>query len=901
MMKKILLLAAVVLVMSTAGAQVKNKTEFILAGANTSSVVQTKATPNRIAAKKSLGPVNQHLQIHPVKISDISTTQEMKMSDLSSRPSAAAHKAPNRATRLYPHYIRPAGMYSATFLALDGVGLYSFDSDLVFLMAKPFAAYTWEGTALGADGSTNYAWDLMRDDDVHYVDYRSSITFSPAADTIETVPIFYAVDGRLDDTNAIWYKYQIESVYRDHYTDSIIERTPAVILSAENDQAVSRLMGENYIPLYSSKTMVPNYQGYILTRYYGAEPWGDNEYGWWFGKNASHVDGMAQAFEKPQHPYLLNKVYLQAYFDMVVNAPVKLNCKVYKLDGIPDYLENGSVELPEEPGELICFGEATVTPTTGDALNGLITFTLYVQDDLEPNLTYEYSPIIDYPILVCVDGYNDPGMEDLVDFSAFISNNFEVDEGYGELAYLKRGLSDPVCNDQGDTIDWQFNGEYVWTGLNNYFSNIEIKAGLSIFIGTDNPYIIFANEQEDGEYLFGSNGGALRKTWLDGTSTTGIQFLSSYSSDDLWMTWNGTDDLPDWLNINLQDTYDSNGEFTGVLAKVTASRLPSSMTYREAVIRFEIPGDYIEYKFMQGTQPLVLRGDVNTDGQVNISDVTNLIDILLNGTPGGPTADVNADSQVNISDVTYLIDILLGAVEPAQIVSGNRTFTVNGVTFKMMAVEGGTFAMGATRNQSGGNVSYNEKPVHLVTLSDYYIGQTEVTQALWQAVMGSNPSNFTGDLKRPVEMVSWNQCQQFISKLNQMTGMNFRMPTEAEWEFAARGGNKSMGNMYAGSNFIDDVAWYIENANSTTHPVGTKKPNELGIYDMSGNIYEYCQCGYADYPSEPQFNPTGPETDTSRIIRGGSIDYADDYCRISRRWYDYPNSKWKDQGLRLAL
>ena len=902
-MKKFLLFATIALVVATAGAQMKNKTEFIADGANTSVLAQTKtkASPSRAAARKALGPVNQHLQVTPVKLSDISTTQEMKIGDLSSRPATAAPKAPNRASWLYPYYYRPAGMYCATFFAKDGVGSNTMNDDRIFLMAKPFAPYTWEGTALNADDLTNYAWDFWMEDNMHQVDYQSSITFS-IGDTVETVPTFYAVNGRLDDPNAIWYNNQIESFNYDYIADTIKERVPAMILGAENDQAVSRLLGEDYVPLYSSKTMVANDQGWLVTSYYGAEPWGDNERGWWFGKNGSHVDGIAQAFEKPQHPYLLNKVYLQTnFYDMVVNAPVTMTCKVYKLNEIPDYLEDDIVELPEVPGELICTGRALVTPTTGEENYGLITFTLYGKED---GLTYQITPTIDYPILVCIDGYNDEGMEDLVEFTAYISTDYEEDEGHGELAYLKYEGRDPVYDDQGEIIDWQFNGDYKWVGLNNLF--MEMKTGLTIFIGTENPYITFANEQEDGEYLFPSNGGTLRKTWLDGTGTTGIILLSSYPSEDQgWIvTWNGNEDLPDWLNIDLQDTYDSSGNFAGVLAKVTANRLPSSMTYREAVIRFELPGDYIEYKFMQGTQPMGLRGDVNTDGHVNISDVTELIDILLSGTPSGPTADVNADNKVNISDVTYLIDILLGAEEPTQIMSGNRTFTVNGVSFKMMAVEGGTFAMGATRNQLGSSSNSMEKPVHMVTLSDYYMGQTEVTQALWQAVMGSNPSNYTGDLKRPVEMVSWDDCQQFITKLNQMTGMNFRMPTEAEWEFAARGGNKSRGNRYAGSIIIEDVAWFVDNSGGTTHPVGTKAPNELGLYDMSGNIYEYCQdmCdGTYGYPSEPQSNPTGTDTGYTRIIRGGSIDWSEDYCRVARRWSDSPDSKWKDQGLRLAL
>ena len=152
--------------------------------------------------------------------------------------------------------------------------------------------------------------------------------------------------------------------------------------------------------------------------------------------------------------------------------------------------------------------------------------------------------------------------------------------------------------------------------------------------------------------------------------------------------------------------------------------------------------------------------------------------------------DVNQDDKVNISDVTCLIDYLLSdrwPDDPSQV----RSFTANGVTFRMMAVQGGTFSMGATEEQSG--ALSNEKPAHQVTLSSYYMGETEVTQELWLAVMGSNPSGFKGDLQRPVERVSWYDCQTFISQLNALTGQHFRLPSEAEWEFAARGGNQAHG------------------------------------------------------------------------------------------------------------
>lgn len=224
----------------------------------------------------------------------------------------------------------------------------------------------------------------------------------------------------------------------------------------------------------------------------------------------------------------------------------------------------------------------------------------------------------------------------------------------------------------------------------------------------------------------------------------------------------------------------------------------------------------------------------------------------------------------------------------------DKVYTVNGVSFTMIAVKGGTFQM-------GNDVGYEwEKPVHQVTLSDYYIGETEVTQELWNAVMGSNPSKFTGNMQRPVEMVSWNDCQTFISKLNQLTGKTFRLPTEAQWEYAARGGNKSKGYIYSGSNEIDEVAWYEYNSGGMTHPVQTKAPNELGIYDMTGNVYEWCTDWYGAYSSAAQTDPTGPATGSYRDYRGGGWGFSASYCRVAYRVSSTPTYSFSNLGLRLA-
>lgn len=242
--------------------------------------------------------------------------------------------------------------------------------------------------------------------------------------------------------------------------------------------------------------------------------------------------------------------------------------------------------------------------------------------------------------------------------------------------------------------------------------------------------------------------------------------------------------------------------------------------------------------------------------------------------------------------------------EEEETVSRDTIITVNGVSFTMKFVENGLFEMGA-QNADPSQPNYDseawdrEGPVHLVTLSDYYIGETEVTQELWQAVMGSNPSHFVGALK-PVEQVTWYSCQDFIKKLNNLTGMKFRFPTEAEWEFAAKGGNESQGYRFSGSDDINDVAWYSADGKQTRE-VKNKLPNELGIYDMCGNVMEWCGDLFSDYTSAPQINPTGAVSGTDYIVRGGCCLSTATYCRMTvRNFFNYAGVSY-GIGLRLAL
>ena len=226
------------------------------------------------------------------------------------------------------------------------------------------------------------------------------------------------------------------------------------------------------------------------------------------------------------------------------------------------------------------------------------------------------------------------------------------------------------------------------------------------------------------------------------------------------------------------------------------------------------------------------------------------------------------------------------------------SITVNGVTFKMVKIEGGTFMMGAP--SSDAEAYSNEMPQHCVTLSEYYIAETEVTQALWQAVMGSNPSHFKFP-DRPVEEISWNDCKTFIEKLNQLTDKQFRLPTEAEWEYAARGGGNSHGYKFSGSDNVDDVAWYTDNCGGETHAVKTKAANELGLYDMTGNVLEWCSDWMAAYTADTVTNPQGPAAGFKRVLRGGSLYNDARRLRVTRRSEYNPTFTDYSVGFRLAL
>ena len=611
---------------------------------------------------------------NPPNVERLNLNRVTKEAKVANGPIAPALRAPKKANYIKPFYYRPAGAYYCPMIAVNGTGGYSYGND--FVLFKPYSKYLFRSSVDGADENTHYTWDVFNglNGDFECVDSRDIwVTFELG---IHDMPVFYVIDGDIDDPNAAWYQYQMGI----HNTSGDTSEVP-VITTEQPVQAwaipePSVITDEEGVDfLLTSKTVVPGgINGdlrYSWTAYYGATSHdGLNDQGWWFGKNGEHIDGMAQVFEKPTKPYVLKKVYMMMSDDLMCEAPVQLTCKVYRLDKIPAYNDSTAVSLPIVPGELIVTGEGYVTPQTGADKNGFVEFTLFGVDEDDPELTYEYAPTVDYPIMVVVDGYNDPEAEDLIDFTAYISADDEVDEGYGELAYLKYPRYVVETNENGDTVKdadgnpvYDFTGEYYWRGLNNFFSSGEMKTALSIFIVADQPFVTLNDPFENGEYHFPDEGGPM---WGiipyedEEYHAEGISFWSWVSSeDDEWtLTCNGKDELPDWLSVELSDV-EPEEEILGyeVHADVIADPLPSYVRYREAVVRFEIPGDYIEYKFMQGCNLEPPRPpanyDMNGDGNTNIADLDLLIVLILNEA-------IDAD----IIDINRLIEIILKQQKP---------------------------------------------------------------------------------------------------------------------------------------------------------------------------------------------------------------------------------------------
>ena len=557
------------------------------------SAASSAPVKHSVAAQENKAILKQQAAPKPYKPEAKMEVAQMRL------PGMPVVKSPLRDENKEVWYQRPAGAFTGNFVVEDGS--YSGMFYAPYLLIKPYTDYTFIGHTVGVSDNATFEWDVQHWDSdsdeqvwTTVTDAGKNLTWKWGYE-LNDAPWFNVFDG------GDWLSWSMKGFYMTGTGDNPVqqEEHPAQIAAVPNTMDIWDID-----ILVSSKNFCygGHYgnQRYPMTYYSGAEPYGNNDNGWWFGKNGgitngSRIDGIAQAFEKPTAPYRLNQVVMYCGF-LDVASPVNMTCKVYKLDEIPAYDNETPVMLPEVPGELIVEGVATVTPNTEAETGGLVFFTLYGRDELDPDLVYEYNPTIDYPILVVVDGYNDPEMANLTDFTTMVSTDDHVDEGFGELAYLKFGLVDE---------DGQFD-HYEWLGLNNFFSSGTMMTGFTIFLSIENPFIVFNYADENGEYLFPNEGGELVKHFGDGITSNGIEFFSSEpSEDENWYVLDVTngsvsDEVPDWLHITLTDQYDS-GEFTGsVNAQVTADPLPVDFVYREEVVRFFVPGAYVDYKFMQG-------------------------------------------------------------------------------------------------------------------------------------------------------------------------------------------------------------------------------------------------------------------------------------------------------------
>ena len=530
--------------------------------------------------------------LQPIQMMPQVQSLELQMRE----PGAPVLQGPRRSSSPKVYYKRPAGAFPG-FIAMgtedhELVGYYQSTT----LHVAPVIPYTYKGVASGTFGEPIFCWDVpcynTRNGCVDFVRIDDKQDISVIyRDAIYDVPTMYVSD-------VDYYSYQMSAnIFNDDGTNQPVNILPWPNWSLANNDGIELLKSSTD---FSYVTGV-NEANYAFMAYGGLTPYGNNDEGYWFGKNAgkggTHVDGFGQAFEKPEHPYLLKEVVLYT-LGLNVTANVDMRCKIYRINELPDYQDAACVVLPENPGELIAIGVAHLRPYQSNDYYSLVPFTLYTPDDADVSLLIERPITIDDAILVVIDGYNDPEMSGLVNFTAMIGYEYHVDDGYGERAYIKVGKDD----DSG-----HFDGHYQWVGLNNVFSIGEMKTGISIFLTTDLPFLVSNYSSDDYKYTFPAAGGVMEKTLTDengeDVTVSSIEIASwkSASSGEFGFTCNG-DDLPSWLNIFATDSI-TDGEYNYLInARVIAQPLEDGIDYREAVVRFAIPGTYMDYKLVQSRQ-----------------------------------------------------------------------------------------------------------------------------------------------------------------------------------------------------------------------------------------------------------------------------------------------------------
>lgn len=645
--------------------------KFLLLGAAVLIAISANAQAKRV------GAVNQSLMTSPklqlVKVDQSNFSKAVKVTEPFANP--VVNKGPKKTSILDIWYTRPAGAFPVGPVCVDGS--YAGKYGITFYLFKPYKYYTFDGFVEGVEEGDvpHYEWIYT----IYDVEYNvvegaeEDLAVNYDMYTQDAMPTFFCWIGpSADDPSTDWFDFQ-SMYYTFNYDDNpptLTNWKPNLALAVPSFNSFADMEGYDLYCYQHEFTPGGRFgdQPYTAIRYTGLKAFDPEEEaaeegsGYWFGKNAgsidgrTHVDGIAQAFEKPEHPYLLKRIGVEIDYVNLV-GPVEFTCKVYKLDALPEYDPEYSVTLPAEPGELIATGSFVATPDMVDPnYNDLfLDFALMGHDEFDPSLEYEITPTVDYPILVVLDNYNDEGMENLKQFTTFCAYDWGrmSSENFGETAYLKIDRADE---------DGVFHNDYMWYGMHNFLGDYYTAFMISINIEQS---FIDTYVTPDEEYTFPDEGGEMIRNFIfeneDGEEEEltmyGVYFVSDIISGegDWFVTWNDEEELPDWLHLELEDLQVGEA-YSFIAAHASADPLPDGVTYREAKIRFEIPGDYIYYTFKQGTAPEPNRYDVNHDGEVNVADINTLIDYILTGSG---QHDVNGDGEMTVADINDLIDYIL--------------------------------------------------------------------------------------------------------------------------------------------------------------------------------------------------------------------------------------------------
>lgn len=571
-----------------------------------------------------------------------------------------------RATKVNPKanviawYNRPAGAFYLAGLVKNGDYAATYTAPVVFM--KPFAKYTWKNASEGAE---SYEWTYnywggegYLDATTTDVDYVSDLGMEmPSAPTLKAT-----AGGESDEF----------ILYRNTFADKEWTKNEGFIISSVSADNWSSLDG--YRIFSTARMSGDRHQTtqYGYTYYSGATPHGNNQEGWFFGKCDNGLDAICQVYERPEHPYALKSVAVDyGTFKVDPETGGTLTANVYRLkQDPPQYVNGENVVLMPEDMELLTSTTIQVD-TTSEKASWLI-FPMMATDE---GLTFESSYHIDFPILVEITGYNaEPVIDEeagaltyadngILDFSGLVTSDDVTDEGFGETAYIKRYVWYGRDTDNNPYL--LDNPHYEYEGLNNFFTSGEMKAGFAIHLEVEYPFMVYNYTAENGEYTFPAEGGSYTKTFGEGSEAVTLDAISIFSwnpSDDWTILTTDGEDVPEWLTIEPEDSYDENDEFTGeVNVTAVAEPLPEGVTGRECTVSFSYTGAELTYHFIQGEISDIIKGDVNGDGAVNVSDVTALVNMILGVQEKDEArADVDGNGVINVSDVTALVNIILG-------------------------------------------------------------------------------------------------------------------------------------------------------------------------------------------------------------------------------------------------